>query len=61
MEGLFSREDNNNQRRIDMFRLAGHLFGVRGMESRQDYLYVGNDGELHDARQEADTYVALAR
>ena len=61
VEGLFSREDNNNQRRVDMFRFAGTLFGVRGLESRQDYLYVGADGMLHDARQEADTYVALER
>jgi len=61
VQGLFSREDNNNQRRIDMFRFAGHLFGVRGMESRQDYLYVGTDGMLHDARQEAATYEALVR
>ena len=59
--GLFSREDHNNQRRVDMFRFAGTLFGVRGLESRQDYLYVGTDGLLHDARQEEDTYVALAR
>ncbi len=61
VQGLFSREDNNNQRRVDVFRFAGSLFGVRGLESRQDYLYVGTDGELHDARQEADTYVALER
>ena len=61
VEGLFSREDNNNQRRIDLFRFAGTLFGVRGMESRQDYLFVGTDGVLHDARQEVDTYVALER
>ena len=59
--GLFSREDANNQRRIDMFRFAGTLFGVRGLESRQDYLYVGADGKLHDARQEEDTYKALAK
>ena len=59
--GLFSREDNNNQRRVDMFRFAGTLFGVRGLESRQDYLYVGTDGLLHDARQEEATYVALAK
>ena len=59
--GLFSREDNNNQRRVDMFRFAGTLFGVRGLESRQDYLYVGADGKLHDARQEEDTYMALGR
>ena len=61
VEGLFSREDNNNQRKIDMFRFAGTLFGVRGLESRQDYLYVGHDGKLHDARQEEATYVALER
>ena len=61
VEGLFSREDNNNQRKIDMFRFAGTLFGVRGLESRQDYLYIGTDGKLHDARQEEDTYVAIER
>ena len=61
VQGLFSREDNNNQRRVDMFRFTGTLFGVRGLESRQDYLYVGADGFLHDARQEEATYVALER
>ncbi len=61
VQGLFTREDDNNQRRVDMFRFAGHLFGVRGLESRQDYLYVGTDNLLHDARQEAGTYEALAR
>ena len=61
IQGLFSRETNNNQRKVDMFRFAGTLFGVRGLESRQDYLYVGHDGKLHDARQEEATYVALER
>lgn len=61
IQGLFSREDDNNQRRVDVFRFAGTLFGVRGLESRQDYLYVGADGKMHDARQEAETYVALER
>ncbi|MBD5128755.1 MAG: hypothetical protein HDT43_02345 [Ruminococcaceae bacterium] len=61
VQGIFSREDNNNQRRVDMFRFAGTLFGVRGLESRMDYLYVGNDNKLHDARQEEATYVALER
>ncbi len=59
--GIFSREDGNNQRRVDMFRFTGTLFGVRGLESRQDYLYVGSDGKLHDARQEVSTYEALER
>ena len=61
VQGLFSREDDNNQRRVDMFRFAGVLFGVRGLESRQDYLYVGSDAKLHDARQETATYEALER
>lgn len=61
IQGLFCREDNNNQRRLDMVHLAGVLFGVRGLESRKDFLYVGTDGQLHDARQEADTYEALDR
>lgn len=59
--GLFSREDNNNQRRVDMMRFAGTLFGVRGLESRQDYFYIGTDGNLHDARTEESTYVAMER
>ena len=61
VQGLFSREENNTSRRADMFRFAGTLFGVRGLESRQDYLYVGTDGLLHDARQEVATYEALGR
>ena len=61
VQGLFSREDGNMQRKVDMFRFAGTLFGIRGLESRQDYLYVGNDGKLHDARQDVETYKALER
>lgn len=61
VQGLFSREDNNNQRRVDMYRFAGTLFGVRGLESRKDFLYVDSDGTLHDARQEPATYEALDR
>ena len=61
VQGLFSREDSNNQRRVDMYRFAGSLFGVRGMESRLDYLYVGNDNELHDSRVEPQTYEALSK
>ncbi|MBQ3842199.1 MAG: hypothetical protein II820_05880 [Ruminiclostridium sp.] len=61
VEGLHTREDSNNQRRVDMFRFAGTLFGIRGLESRLDFLYVGTDGELHDARNEVETYNALAK
>jgi putative aldouronate transport system substrate-binding protein len=61
VEGIFSREDANNQRRVDLYKLAGILFGVRGMESRSDYLYVGADGQLHDARLDEVAYTALER
>ncbi len=61
VQGIFSREDSNTQRRVDMFRFMGTLFGVRGLESRQDYLYLGTDGKLHDARTEADTYAAIEK
>ena len=61
IQGIFSREDANTQRRVDMFRFAGILFGVRGLESRQDYLYLGTDGLLHDARGEEETYIAIER
>lgn len=61
VQGLFSREEGKNQRRVDVFRFAGSLFGVRGLESRQDYLYVGNDNNLHDARQEEDAYKAMEK
>ena len=61
VQGLFSREDNNNQRRVDMFRFAGTLFGVRGLESRQDFLWIDADGFLRDARQELDAYQAMER
>ncbi|MDD7271103.1 MAG: hypothetical protein PUH25_04395, partial [Spirochaetales bacterium] len=61
VQGLFSREDANNQRRVDLFRFAGTLFGVRGLESRQDYLYFGSDGKLYDARQMEATYKAMEK
>ncbi|MBE5814596.1 MAG: hypothetical protein E7320_05225 [Clostridiales bacterium] len=61
VQGLFSREDNNNQRRVDMKRFAGVLFGVRGLESRQDSLWIDSEGKLRDARMEADSYIAMER
>ena len=61
IQGLFAREENNGSRRADLVRFAGILFGVRGLESRSDYLYVGTDGDLHDARLDAASYEALSR
>ena len=59
VQGLFSREDDNNQRRVDMKRFGGVLFGVRGMESRQDSLWIDTEGKVRDARQDAEAYVAM--
>lgn len=59
--GLFSRQENSNQRRTDMYRFAGTLFGARGLESRYDYTYIGADNKLHDARMETGTYAALEK
>ena len=61
IQGLFSREDANNQRRVDLFRFAGVLFGVRGLESRADYLFFNKEGKLMDARNQASTYEALEK
>jgi putative aldouronate transport system substrate-binding protein len=58
IQGLFSREENSMARRPDVYRLGGVLFGVRGYESRQDYLYVDTDGQLVDGRQTAIAYEA---
>ncbi len=60
IQGLFARE-HNMQRFVDMFRFAGSLFGVRGLESRSDYLYFDKEGNLQDARNHEDTYVALEK
>ncbi len=61
ISGLFPRESSNLQRQVDLFRFAGSLFGVRGMEARSDYLYFDSEGELHSARSEEDTYLAIER
>lgn len=61
MYGIFSREEANNQRNVDMISLAGILFGVRGLESRSDFLYFDKDGKVHDARQEESTYIAMEK
>jgi len=50
--GLFPREHKANRTR-DLFSLVS-LFGVRGYESRNDYLYFDSQGNLKDARAEMD-------
>jgi putative aldouronate transport system substrate-binding protein len=44
------------QRRVDLTALAGELYGVRGMESRYEYTYFDANGQIQDARLDADSY-----
>lgn len=46
------------QRENDLIALAGELYGVRGMESRLDYLYIDNEGNMKDARLNEASYDA---
>ena len=39
-----------NDRLADIYRFAGNLFGVRGLESRSNYFYIDKEGKLQDAR-----------
>jgi len=47
------------QRRQDLIAFVGELYGVRGLESRNEYAYVDANGELKDARLNNDTYDAF--
>ena len=55
----FVPREYNNQRIADLYRWAGQLWGLRGLESRSGYLYIGSDGKLHDARGEQSTVTLL--
>ena len=57
--GLFPRETKYN-RISDLYSLVS-MFGVRGNESRNDYLYFNANGELTDARQSQDYIEAIDR
>ena len=49
----FVPREYNNQRIADMYRWAGQLWGVRGVESRTGYLYIDAQGKIQDARGDA--------
>ena len=51
MIGFVPRE-YNNQRIADLYRWAGQLWGVRGVESRSGYLYIDSNNKIHDVRGE---------
>lgn len=55
--GLFPRESTLN-RTSDLFSLVS-LFGVRGYESRNDYLYFDAQGNLRDARADVEFAEAI--
>ena len=50
----FVPREYNNQRIADMYRWAGQLWGVRGVESRTGYLYLDKDGNIKDGRGDAE-------
>lgn len=56
--GIVARQ-NITQRRVNLYSLAAQLYGVRGMESRLEYLYIDNAGNLKDARQDEESYDLL--
>lgn len=55
--GIFPRENKLN-RTSDLFSLVS-LFGVRGYESRNDYLYFDAQGNLRDARADLEFSEAI--
>jgi len=58
--GITARE-GNNKRTPDLLRLAGQLYGVRGTASVNEYTYIDSNGDLHDARNDAEFYEASVR
>ena len=58
--GLAARQ-GTTQRRVDLTAFAGELDGIRGMESRYEYMYVGADGNIKDARTNADSYELVSK
>jgi len=51
--------DGSNDRTPDMVRLAAQLYGVRGADSRYENTYIDGNGDLQDARNDKEFYVAL--
>jgi putative aldouronate transport system substrate-binding protein len=54
-----SARQTTTQRRVDLSALAGELYGVRGMESRYEYTYFDANGQIQDARLDADSYTLI--
>lgn len=58
--GIAARQATT-QRRVDLTAFVGELYGIRGLESRSEYIYIDADGTLQDARENAETYDLLAQ
>lgn len=58
--GIAARQ-GTTQRRVDLTAFAGELYGIRGMESRYEYMYVGADGSIKDPRLNAESYELVSR
>lgn len=56
--GIVPRSGQND-RTPDMVRLAAQLYGVKGADSRFEYTYIDNQGNLQDARNDKDFYQAF--
>ena len=54
-----SPRTGQNDRTPDMVRLACQLYGARGGDSRFEYTYIDNAGNLQDARNDKAFYTAL--
>ena len=59
VEGIYPREATLN--RTSDFLSFTQLFGARGYESRNDYLYFDAEGNLTDARQDATLSAAVGK
>ena len=58
--GLAARQ-GTTQRRVDLGALAGELYGVRGMESRSEYLYFEADGTIKNTRLDPSSYELVSK
>ncbi len=57
----FGGRSSFTQRIADMYAFAGELYGVRGLESRYEFTYIDENGDIKDARENAETWDALNR
>ena len=55
----FVPREANNQRIADLYRWAGQLWGVRGVESRSGYFYIDSNNKINDCRADAKLVTML--